>query len=580
MKNFSDNKYFIYIRRSQDAEDRQMASLEDQETEMRTVAERCNLTVVDVIGESRSAKHPGRPKFNEMLARLHAGEANGVLCWKINRLSRNPIDGGQISWLLQQKVISHIRTIERDYFPTDNIIMMSVELGMANQFSNDLSVDVKRGMRQKAGRGWNSQSTLPVGYRHNTGYEKDGEEIVSTSDLQIVKKVLSTFLEGAHSVSDIQRLGTVLGLVNKRGKPHVYNTYLNMLRCHMYYGYFQWRDSDGVEQWHKGKHEPIISEEQFNQIQLMLGKRGRPTRINTYDFAFRGPLSCGECGCAVTAERKLQCICTGCKRKFSCKTAKACPDCALQIGDMKKPSFVDKTYYRCTKRKKGYKCSQKCIEESKLHADIDGILQDMEIDKDFYQWAKMALRDVHSSEIDEQREIVKRTAKKRDELLQRLNNLVLMRADGEISSDQLKDMKGKAEKELHEVEKEYRALDQRALHWVDIADGYLTFTEKACDIFNTTTNLSLKREILQTLGSNLEIFNQKPMFVMAKPLIALKNVHVRTYKELGTFEPKKALDKQGLSKEKALAFSTLCAGRDSNLRRHSQQIYSLPSLTA
>lgn len=237
---------------------------------------------------------------------------------------------------------------------------------------------------------------------------------------------------------------------------------------------------------------------------------------------------------------------------------------------MKKPKILDLTYYRCTKRKKGIKCSQGCVEEKQLHSDIAEILRDVEIDKDFYQWAKMALRDVHANEVQEQKEIFKRTTKKREELLQRLDNLVIMRADGEISSGHLKELKSAAEKELSEVEREHKALDQRALHWVEIADGYLTFNETVSDVFNDKeTPLEVKREILQTLGSNLEIFNQKPRFTMAKPLIAIKNVHVRTYQELGRFEQEKTLDKQGLLPEKAAAFSTLCAGLDSNQRRHT-----------
>ena len=83
--------YLIYARRSQDAEDRQVASLEDQETEIAAMATKLGFGVVDVIGESQSAKHPGRPKFNEMIARIHSGEASGILCWKLNRLSRNPM---------------------------------------------------------------------------------------------------------------------------------------------------------------------------------------------------------------------------------------------------------------------------------------------------------------------------------------------------------------------------------------------------------------------------------------------------------------------------------------------------------
>ena len=573
MKDFSDNKYFVYVRRSQDAEDRQVASLADQKIEVQAVADRYGLKVVDVIEESQSAKKPGRPEFNRMIERIHAGEANGVLCWKLNRLARNPVDGGQVSWLLQTGVIKHIRTYERDYLPTDNVIIMAVELGMANQFSNDLSTDVRRGTRQKAERGWMPQRSLPVGYSHNTGYktpEKAGEpEIISNSDLLIVQKLFAAFLQGDHSVSDIVRLAETLGLRNAKGRPLVYNTILSMLRNPMYYGVFQWKDRDGNQKWYQGKYEKILTEAQFNQVQILLGKRGRPTRINKYEFAFRGPLTCGECGSAITAEHKLQCVCTGCKHKFSCKTATACTKCDLDIAEMDKPKIIDLTYYRCTKSTKGARCKQKYVEESELHKDIAEILRDIEIDKDFYQWAKMALRDVHKNEVDEQKEIFKRTSKRREELLQRLDNLVLMRADGEISSIQLKELKGRAEKELQDVEREHKALDDRVLHWVEIADGYLTFTESIMTLFNDpNTSLDTKREILQTLGSNLEIFDKKPRFTMAKPLIAIKNVHVRTYQELGKFEQEKTLDKQGLSPEKAAAFSTLCAGLDSNQRRH------------
>ena len=110
MQRYKADRYFLYLRRSQDAEDRQMASLDDQEAEMRQVAERLGLNVVDVIQESQSAKKPGRPAFNSMLLRIHQGEADGILCWKINRLARNPVDGGQISWMLQQGAIKHIQT--------------------------------------------------------------------------------------------------------------------------------------------------------------------------------------------------------------------------------------------------------------------------------------------------------------------------------------------------------------------------------------------------------------------------------------------------------------------------------------
>jgi DNA invertase Pin-like site-specific DNA recombinase len=81
----------------------------------------------------------------------------------LDRLARNPIDGGQIMWMLQQGIIKHIKTYERSYYPNDNVLIMSVELGMANQFIRDLSQNTKRGLRAKAERGW-YPGHAPVGY--------------------------------------------------------------------------------------------------------------------------------------------------------------------------------------------------------------------------------------------------------------------------------------------------------------------------------------------------------------------------------------------------------------------------------
>ncbi|MCR4325764.1 MAG: recombinase family protein [Patescibacteria group bacterium] len=93
--------YFLYARKSTDVEDKQVLSIEAQLSELRALARREGLEITEEFVEKRSAKQPGRPVFNEMMARIQRGEAQGIVCWKIDRLARNPVDGGQIQWLLQ-----------------------------------------------------------------------------------------------------------------------------------------------------------------------------------------------------------------------------------------------------------------------------------------------------------------------------------------------------------------------------------------------------------------------------------------------------------------------------------------------
>ena len=102
-------KYFLYARKSTDVEDKQVLSIEAQVTELRKFAADSGLQVVDTIIEKRTAKTPGRPKFGDMLRRIEAGEANGILAWHPDRLARNSIDGGQIIYLLDQTRLNSLK---------------------------------------------------------------------------------------------------------------------------------------------------------------------------------------------------------------------------------------------------------------------------------------------------------------------------------------------------------------------------------------------------------------------------------------------------------------------------------------
>ena len=106
-------KVFLYARRSSDeSSDKQLQSIEDQINNLKPLATRLGYKIVATFEESKSSKQPYiRPKFQNMLDRIEAGEADGILCWHINRLSRNPIDSGTLSWMLQKGII---KVIQRD----------------------------------------------------------------------------------------------------------------------------------------------------------------------------------------------------------------------------------------------------------------------------------------------------------------------------------------------------------------------------------------------------------------------------------------------------------------------------------
>jgi len=74
-------KYIVYCRKSTDEKNKQLLSIESQIAELKEFAIRERLTIVDIVTESKTAKQPGREKFDQVLEKIEQGTANGILSW-------------------------------------------------------------------------------------------------------------------------------------------------------------------------------------------------------------------------------------------------------------------------------------------------------------------------------------------------------------------------------------------------------------------------------------------------------------------------------------------------------------------
>src|SRR3990167_1794652 len=194
-------RYFLYARKSTDTEDKQVLSIEAQLSELRALARRDDLEILEEFIEKRSAKIPGRPVFEEMMRRVERGEARGIVCWKIDRLSRNPVDSGRISWMLQRGVIQQIQTHDRTYLPQDNVLIMSVEFGMANEYIRQLSANTARGLRQKARNG-HYPSVPPIGYLNDP---RTKTIVVDRKKSKIVRAAFELYAQNGSRLEDVSK---------------------------------------------------------------------------------------------------------------------------------------------------------------------------------------------------------------------------------------------------------------------------------------------------------------------------------------------------------------------------------------
>jgi hypothetical protein len=113
-------KAIIYCRKSTDTEDNQILSIESQIDECLKLARKYAISDYIIVKEMKSAKSPDRPLFKDMVLKFYQKKYDTIICWKLDRLSRNPIDGGQLIWLLQKDFIKHIITSNQIYNAKDN----------------------------------------------------------------------------------------------------------------------------------------------------------------------------------------------------------------------------------------------------------------------------------------------------------------------------------------------------------------------------------------------------------------------------------------------------------------------------
>ncbi len=559
------NRYILYARKSSEDQNRQVTSIEDQIIELNQVASRLGLEIIEIITESKSAKAPGRKGFNRMLQLIEKGEADGILCWKLDRLARNPIDHGRIAWMLQQEIIQRIYTHTNEYKPTDNVLMMQVEFGMATQYVRDLNVNIRRGLRQKALRGWNPSSVLPIGYIHNPKFqimESPQEIIPDPRCYSKVKKLWELLLTGNYNICDLEREGNSMGLTTPRGKPLSKNTYYLIFKNIFYSGQFHWRDENGDTKLYTGKHEPMISIDQFQDAQRILDNHSKPhNRLRAHYFPYRGLIFCGECDGYITAEYIHQVICEKCKFKYSVKTNTICRSCGMDFKDMINPTQIVKKYYRCPK-KTCKTCTQKSIEEDSIHKEMEAVIHDMQFCKEFYEWGRMEVETKYI-ELSQKHCDIAELVKEEKELSSELDGYSKMRATGELSRERYLELTVTLERRILYIK---GSIQRRKTLRQAIRSKALENLEAARQLKESYNGASLeeKNRILKAAGYNLRLLDKKAYLVTPKWLLHLHKCADRFYSKIGQVQPEKSFENTDDISCFVKLNPILCSGLDVN----------------
>jgi len=267
-----------------------------------------------------------------------------ILVEKTDRLYRNLKDWVTLDELdLQVHFVKEGVILSGDSRSSEKF-MHGIKVLMAKNYIDNLSEETKKGMNEKASQGI-FPSRAPLGYLNVTCGDKHFIQ-PDTERSTIIRKLYEWYATGNYSIQTLTKMAYESGLVYRKSEGRISKSNIQFILTNpIYYGDFNWHGKI-----YSGVHEPIISKDLWDKVQLVLKERSRNNSgLQKYDWAFQGLLKCGHCGCTMTAE-------------------------------LKKGKYV---YYHCTGHRG--KCPEKYVREEELERQFSLALRAFTLDDDVLQ---------------------------------------------------------------------------------------------------------------------------------------------------------------------------------------------------
>jgi len=290
----------LYIRVSTDEQAEKGYSLNLQKHILEKYCELNKINIRQIIIEDFSAKSFNRPEWAKFLKFLkqNRNESNLLLFTRWDRFSRNTSDAYQTIALLRKMGIE-AQAIEQplDLNVPENKLMLAIYLTMPEIENDRKGLSTQAGLRRakKEGR-WTGPA--PLGYINKTTEEGKKYMAIKEPEASIVKWIFYC-LENYDFAPE-----NILHIANKKGLVCSKNNFYYIINNPMYCGKVSVPKYQNEEAYYViGRHQPLITEEQFDSIQKKLKIKSKSHGIGILEpeqLLMRGFLYCSNCNKKLT----------------------------------------------------------------------------------------------------------------------------------------------------------------------------------------------------------------------------------------------------------------------------------------
>lgn len=406
-----------------------------------------------------------RPQFMKMLEDAQSGEFQLILTREVSRFARNTVDTLQYTRQLKAMGVEvffindNIRT-----YDGDGELRLTIMATLAQDESRKTSIRVKSGQQTSMENG------TFYGNGNILGYDRNGKELViNPEQARTVRKIYDWYLDG-FGVRKIKYELEKEGILTSTGKTRWYESNISKILKNPFYAgiieYHKQFTPDFLEQKKinnfgeierlrvKGRHEPIVTEDEFNRVQeIMESKRQKNPANKT------GRKKSGKKPFSDVWSRLLVCSC-GCtfNRKAWHNSSNG-----IQYGYMCYSQIRNGTIR--TRLKKGLStdgiCTSQMIAGWKLQFMAKYLFREFlkNTDKILNIAEEMLKEHIKDKEfIEDNSELIQKKKEELNKLEKRMNNLISMRADGEIDKEQFLNMKADIDTQILSLQKQIEKL--------------------------------------------------------------------------------------------------------------------------
>lgn len=473
MKNF-----YGYVRVSTAKQGERGVSLQEQHDSILRYAQRNAFEITGWFEERVTAAKRGRPIFNEMLALLSRGKADGVIIHKIDRGARNLRDWADLVELFDKGIEVHCANENIDLHSRGGRLSADIQAVVAADYIRNLREETRKGFYGRIKQGV-YPLPAPVGYLdRGKGMPKAPDPLKAG----LVKRTFELYATGRYSLDSLIEEVNHMGLRNRRGGKLTRNGLSVMLNNPFYIGLIRLKRTGET---FAGGHAPLIGKSLFDRVQGVLSGKIY-ARNERHGFLFRRLFQCAACGYSL-------------------------------IGEHQKGH----TYYRChTKR-----CPITSVRQDDIEEDVLTALRPLLFSDDEKASLKEQVAHLQEGWDQDQKTQTAAWTMRLGQIQDRLARLTDAYIDGGIEKEIFEERKTALLMERKEIEEQLShpnvRLPDRVSQFLELAgDAYFLYEKGLPDE---------KRDLLQIVTSNRTVTGKSVELTLSEPFDAVAKRHESLY---------------------------------------------------